>query len=105
MALIVSTPRCIGEYVPCDLGDCVLDTKHCGQCGAKMYRCPLSDDCFASPSDYARCPKLSGTHLDTSLPPDARLEYLVEHSSLQEQISQLKNSAQQLSRLGVPAYQ
>ncbi len=45
-----------------------------------------------------------GTHFDWNLPDEARLDYLVKQSSLEEQIAQLTNKAPSIERLGIPEY-
>ena len=43
-------------------------------------------------------------YTDTSLPVDRRVADLIRRMSLQEKVGQLVNSAEEISRLGVPAY-
>ena len=107
---MLGAARCLGEFVPC-VGsfDCVLDSSLCGSCGAGEYVCPLPSrgkhTCVASADAYITCPGLSGTHLDSTLPAEARLDYLLAHTTLDEQINQLQNGAPALAHLGVPEYQ
>ena len=54
---------------------------------------------------YTACPGLKGTHLDHTLSEERRLAYLVQHTTLEEQASQMTNSAPSIDRLGIPAYQ
>ena len=101
---------CLGEYVQCPGGGaCVLDaTRDCGACSSG-YLCPTlagaEAKCIADVAHYAECPGLAGSHLDASLGEDARLDYLVAHTTLDEQIQQLQNSAPGIHAQGVPAYQ
>ncbi|EOD11024.1 hypothetical protein EMIHUDRAFT_248116 [Emiliania huxleyi CCMP1516] len=81
-------------------------------CGAKsgckrgQYLCPSdSRTCVDSAADYAKCPGIKGTHLDWTLGTEARLDFLVAHTSLSAQIGQLHNTAPELLELGVPEYQ
>lgn len=53
---------------------------------------------------YSTCPGIAGTHFDDSLGIEQRLDYLVAHTTLDEQIGQLTNKAPKLSALGIPAY-
>ena len=69
---------------------------------------------FAPPTSRPACaarlrtppaPGLKGTHLDHTLSEERRLAYLVQHTTLEEQASQMTNSAPSIDRLGIPAYQ
>ena len=108
-----SRGRCLGEYAWCNAtGSCTLSD--CSSCaGADEYRCPLPDlshtppwaTCVKGAQGYASCPRLRGTHLDWTLSIEARLDYLVKHTTLEEQAAQLQaDAAPALPRLGIPAY-
>jgi len=47
---------------------------------------------------------MAGTHLDWTLGVETRLDYIVAHTSLEEQIAQLTNSAPAIPELGIPEY-
>ena len=77
---------CLGEYSVCKVtGECSLGA--CGVCKKGEYVCPDQTTCVASAADYLNCPNLKGTHLDWTLSEDARLEYLVAHTTLAEQVT------------------
>ena len=95
--------RCEGEFQPCPNGECSLVGCEPAVCGAGEYRCPMSDRCVAGVSAYRECPGLAGTHLDPALPLEARLDYLVNVTTLEEQIGELANVARGVPRLGLPA--
>lgn len=98
-ALSAKDATCLGEYVRCpNNGACVLDiSQDCDSCAAGQYLCPSigannSKTCIDDVSDYAKsCPGLKGTHLDSTISEQARLDYLAAHTSLEEQIQQLQN--------------
>eukprot|EP00730_Choanoeca_flexa_P007214 TRINITY_DN12297_c0_g2_i2.p1 TRINITY_DN12297_c0_g2~~TRINITY_DN12297_c0_g2_i2.p1 ORF type:complete len:901 (+),score=146.73 TRINITY_DN12297_c0_g2_i2:2-2704(+) len=104
-----NTDACYGEFSLCpDTGECSLGP--CGVCPAKTFVCPLKSDdgtykCFSNASDYVNCPHLKGTHLDWTLTIDQRLDYLVNHTTLEQRVAQLTNTAPALPDLGVPTYQ
>jgi beta-glucosidase len=94
-------------------GACVLDAdQDCqGACTAGQYLCPTlpgvsGKTCVDGVQDYAKgCPGLGGTHLDATLPEAARLDFLVAHTTMEQQIQQLQNGAPGIHGVGVPAYQ
>lgn len=104
--------KCLGEYAWCNAtGSCSLTD--CTSCSAGEYRCPLPDTthippratCVKGAAGYLTCPKMAGTHFDTTLSLSQRLDYLVSHTTLEEQAAQLQaDSAPPLARLGIPAY-
>ncbi|EDQ86438.1 uncharacterized protein MONBRDRAFT_28325 [Monosiga brevicollis MX1] len=103
-----NTNACFGEYALCPSGECTLTD--CGVCRTGEYVCPLRDSdnktvCVRSADDYVRCPGLTGTHLDWNLTTEQRIDYLVAHTTLEEQAAQLVNTAPGLPLLGVPPYQ
>jgi len=94
---IVATATCLGEYVQCPNGSCVLDaTQDCNAC-TSGYLCPTiagyPTACISDVSKYKTCPGLKGTHLDATITEQARLTYIALHTTLSEQIAQLQNSA------------
>ena len=84
-----------------------MTTNGCGNgCTAGQYVCPSDHrTCVDSAADYAKCPGMTGTHLDASLGVEQRLDFLVNHTTLEEQIAQLTNTAPEIARLGIPSYQ
>jgi len=101
---------CLGEFTRCpDSGVCTMSSHWCGAksgCKRGQYLCPSdSRTCVDSAADYAKCPGIKGTHLDWTLGTEARLDFLVAHTSLSAQIGQLHNTAPELLELGVPEYQ
>lgn len=106
-----TTAQCLGEYVLCSgsHGACVLDvTLDCKKCD-HGYLCPtitgVAAKCIEKVQDYSTCPGLQNTHLDPTLDEESRLDYLVQHTSVLEQIQQLKNGAPGIHEQGIPAYQ
>ena len=98
-------PVCQGEFALSNAGACCTMNGECGSCKRGEYLCPSDQKtCVASAADYVKCPGLKGTHLDWTLPEDARLDYLVAHTSLAEQIGQLTNRAPAIYELGIPTY-
>ena len=99
---------CLGEFQQCTSGECANSQNDCGKyCGSSAdgkYVCPISKTCIDSVSDYPSCPGLKGTHLDTSLTLDQRLDFLISNLSLDEKYPQLTNDAPEILRLGIPAY-
>lgn len=99
---------CLGEYQQCPSGECVLQPGDCGKiCKPQQYLCPLPDPptCVDTVEDYEKCPGLAGTHLDHTLPLEARLAYLVAHTNTTEQILQLQNTAPAMPHVGIPSYE
>ena len=90
-----------------------MNIEDCGSCknaNENSYLCPIpaqdgSRTCVDGADKYMTCPMITGTHLDPALSELQRLDYLVAHTSLAEQISQLQNSAPGLPSLGIPEYQ
>ena len=98
-------PVCEGEFALSNAGACCTMNGECGSCKRGEYLCPSDQKtCVASAADYDKCPGLKGTHLDWTLSEDARLDYLVAHTSLAEQIGQLTNKAPAIYELGIPQY-
>ena len=100
--------ECLGEFSVCPGdGSCTMTNgTGCGVCGAGEYLCPSDQStCVASAAAYTSCPGLAGTHLDATLGFEARLDYLVAHTSLAEQVGQLRDDAPQIERLGIAAYE
>jgi hypothetical protein len=97
---------CMGEFTRCKSGECAMSSRSCGVCKPGEYVCPSDQKtCVASASAYAQCPSMKGTHLDASLDIEKRLDYLVAHTNLTEQIAQLQNTAPEIFELGIPEYQ
>ena len=95
---------CAGEYSRCADGSCALLLSECGRC-TDSYACPLSRTCVATPAALSSCPGLAGTHFDTSLPLEARLDALFAKPwSVSEYISQMTENATAIARLSIPAY-
>ena len=105
-----SYAECLGEFSLCPGaagGSCTMTNgTGCGVCAAGEYLCPSDQrTCVASAAAYPACPGLAGTHLDASLSAAQRLDYLVAHTTLGEQISQLRDDAPQIERLGIAGYE
>ena len=82
-----------------------MSSRSCGS-GCKGYVCPSDQStCIDSVTDYPKCPGLKGTHLDVSLDIEKRLDYIVQHTNLTEQIAQLQNKAPEIYELGIAEYQ
>lgn len=101
---------CLGEYSRCPSGACALIAtgpfSQCAQCAAGAYACPLSATaCFTDAASYAACPGLAGTHFDSTLSLDARVDYMFKAPwSVAEYIGQMTDNATYLSRLSIPNY-
>jgi beta-glucosidase len=100
---------CLGEYSFCNSsGSCTLNSSNvsaCAACGKGEYLCPDWRTCAASAAAYKHaCPGLNGTHLDETLGIEARLDYLVAHTSLADWIPQLYDNAPAIPHMGIPAY-
>ena len=99
--------HCAGEFSLCPDGSCALVKSSCGKCKPAQYACPLDGTCLHRVEDYATaCQGLAGTHLDTRLGEEARLDKLVDAAAqnLTELTRQLVNNAPAIDRLGLPAY-
>ena len=106
---VVAAPlsHCVGEFSLCPDGSCALVQSLCGKCQPGQYHCPLDSTCLHRVTDYATiCQGLAGTHLDTTLAEEARLDYLVDAvaQNITELTRQLINNAPAIDRLGLPAY-
>ena len=105
-----ATAQCVGEFSVCPDGSCALvpQTECAGKCSGKtLYACPLSQglSCFDGKDFLASCPNLKGTHFDTSLSIEERLDYIFSGPwSVEEYISQMTENATHLSRFSIPAY-
>jgi hypothetical protein len=102
----VAASPCLGEFSVCpSTGECTMSSGTCGRCKKGQYLCPSDQrTCVASAEAYTTCPGMRGTHLDWQLTEQARLDYLVRNTTLEEKVSQMTNSAPSLDRLGIPAY-
>ena len=100
-------PPCLGEFTRCaETGECTMSTSSCGRCAAGEYLCPSDQrTCVASAAAYSTCPGMEGTHFDTSLSVEQRLDFLVAKVPLADQIAQLTNAAPELTAFGIPKYQ
>lgn len=99
--------HCMGEFSLCPDGSCALVKSACGRCKPTQYACPLDKTCLHQVEDYATiCQGLAGTHLDSTLSPEARLDKLVDAvaQNLTELTRQLVNNAPAIDRLSLPAY-
>ena len=112
--IVRSQQLCFGEFTPCADGSCVMDVSvQCGQCDKGYYLCPPSSarsaaaTCAPSAESYSKVCRIVGssTHLDPSLGVEARLDYIVSHTTLAEKIAQLQNTAPALLNLHIPSYQ
>jgi hypothetical protein len=71
-----------------------MSMTHCGKCKPNQYLCPSDQKtCVASAADYGACPGIKGTHLDSTLPAEQRIDYILQHTNLTTQIMQMQNSA------------
>ena len=83
-----------------------MSASSCGRCTTGQYLCPSDQTtCVNSAADYDTCPAMAGTHFDTSLSVEQRLDYLVAKVPLADQIAQLRNTAPELAAFGIPEYQ
>ena len=98
---------CAGEFTRCpSTGECTTSASSCGRCKAGEYLCPSDQaTCVSSAAAYISCPNVKGTHLDWTLGVEQRLDYLVAHTNLATQVSQLSNTAPEIVHLGIPSYQ
>ena len=96
---------CAGEYSTCANGVCALTPEACSQCTSGQYACPLSKSCFATPGAFGTCPGLAGTHFDSTLTIEQRLDYIFAQKLTQaELLTQMTDNATQIPRLAIPAY-
>ena len=102
-----SSWACLGEFTQCPgSGECTMSATTCGRCSAGQYLCPSDQKtCVADAAASASCPAMAGTHLAASLSVEQRLDYLVAHVPLADQIAQLRNTAPELTAFGIPSYQ
>ena len=98
---------CLGEFTRCQSGECSMSSRSCGGgCKSGQYVCPSDQKtCVDSVAEYSKCPGMKGTHLDATLDIEKRLDYLVAHTNLTEQINQLQNRAPEIFELGIAEYQ
>ena len=100
-----SAALCAGAWSTCKNGACALTPDACNQCTSGQYACPLSKSCFASPTSFGSCPNLKGTHYDSTLSVEARLDYIfAQQLTVAELVSQMTDNATQIPRLAIPAY-
>ena len=103
-----SAAPCRGEFSTCPDGTCALVPQtECGRCsGTTPYACPLSTTaCFDGENYLISCPGLKGTHFDTSLSLEERLDYMFSTPwSMEEFVGQMTENATFISRLSLPAY-
>jgi hypothetical protein len=98
---------CLGEFTRCASGECTMSSQSCGGgCKTGEYVCPSDQKtCVPSAAAYSQCPGMAGTHLDHTLDIEKRLDYIVAHTNLTEQIQQLQNKAPEIFELGISEYQ
>ena len=97
-------PRCLGEFGMYSTGECSMGP--CGKCKAGQYLCPSDQTtCVEGAEGYFNCPNIKGTHFDWTMDTEERLQYLVDHTTVEEQAAQLSNTAPDIERMGIPAYQ
>lgn len=96
---------CLGPYIQCGSGDCVIFQEDCGKCGAGGYMCPLRNACARSADEYTACPGINGTHFDWNLNIERRIDYLLSQLDVQDVIAQLTNDAPAMPRVGLPSFQ
>ncbi len=74
--------------------------------GAELISLKASNSADAFIADAGTIPVVSGPEIwkDPSQPTDVRVHDLIGRMSLAEKVGQMQNSAQAISRLGVPAY-
>eukprot|EP00040_Diaphanoeca_grandis_P032448 m.196622 g.196622 ORF g.196622 m.196622 type:complete len:903 (+) comp32628_c0_seq1:29-2737(+) len=93
---------CLGEFTPCSGGSCSMG--NCTNCKSGQYLCPSDQTTCVELKDYLTCPGLKGSHLDPTVNIEDRIAYMVEHTTLTEQINQLTNKAPSIDHLGLPSY-
>jgi len=100
-----TTPKvpCLGEFTPCPNGACTMGSS-CLDCKPGEYLCPSDQTTCVALADYLTCPGLKGSHLDPSLSTDDRIAYILNHTTIAEQIGQLTNKAPAIDHLGIPSY-
>lgn len=97
--------RCLGQYIQCPAGDCVVFKEDCGRCQPGQYMCPWRDSCAASADAYVSCPNITGTHFDWRMDVEKRIDYLLPLLSVKELVNQMYNDAPDISRVGIPSFQ
>ena len=81
---------CVGEFMPCSDGSVCSMSGDCGTCKFGQYLCPSDQKtCIDGPEDYHTCPGMKGTHFDDKLDIEARIDYILNHTTTDEQIAQL----------------
>jgi beta-glucosidase-like glycosyl hydrolase len=99
-----ATNVCIGEFSTCPAGDCALVVEECGRCAPGQYACPLSSSCSPD-GGFKPCPGLAGTHFDSSLTVEQRLDYIfAQQLTLPEMLAQMTDNATSIPRLDIPSY-
>jgi hypothetical protein len=104
-------PPCAGEFSLCPNGQtCALvtATECAAPCsGATPYVCPLggaAPACFDG-RDYASCPGLKGTHFDSTLSIEQRLDFIFATPwGVEDYTGQMTDNATAMPRLSIPAY-
>ena len=100
---------CLGEFQQVSTGECTMspndgNNKYCKAPSTGKYVCPISKVCIDNVGQYPSCPGIKGTHLDTSLTLEQRLDFLISNLTLNEKYPQLTNGAPEILRLGIPSY-
>ncbi len=106
---VATAAPCAGEFSLCPNGQtCALVTAtECavGCSGNTPYVCPLSSSCFDGVDFLASCPGLKGTHFDSTLTVEARLDAMFATPWTTEEITgQMTDNATALPRLSIPPY-
>jgi len=104
---VVYGAPCKGEFSSCPDGSCALVVQtECGRCsGATPYACPLNGGCFDGNNFLLSCAGLKGTHFDTSLGVEARLDYIFSTAwTVAEYTGQMTENATYIPRLSIPQY-
>lgn len=105
--ITMASSACLGQFAPCSsTGACTMSASTCGGCKSGQYLCPSDQQtCVDGADSYHLCPNLKGTHLDAILTVEERVDYVIAHTSLDEQVAQLSNNAPAIPHLGIPMYQ
>lgn len=99
-----TAPNCVGEFSLCPDGSCVLVDADCGKCPSGHYLCPDRVACVETAAEWGGCPGVRGTHFDTSLSIEERVEVIISQLNLTEKASLLTNESPAVERLSIPQY-
>jgi beta-glucosidase len=104
-ALPTAPGLCAGEWSTCSNGVCALVASQCNQCAPGRYACPFSSSCFDGAAGFSTCPGLKGTHFDSSLSIEQRLDFIFSSNwSVEDYVGQMTENATAVPRLFIPAY-